>query len=405
MKGYKVRTLVRRARYSIVRWRHRPPSNVRAATHPPGYHWFGYYDMPCWDPSGRYLLSLSVDFQDRPPTAADVATIIMTDTKTGEHMCIATTRTFNWQQGCMLRWLDQDPPAILYNDREGDRLVTVKMNPFTGERRILGRANSDVSKAGDLALGLNFARIATTRPGYGYAGLPDPFAEELHPAQDGVFGIDLCKGEEWLAVSMQDVFDYLEHPESLQKTKMWFNHTLLNPSGTRFVFLVRWQTSAPSGWKTLMFSANPDGSNLKLVLRDGMVSHFDWRNDEELLVWTRINGHGDHFYLVNERTGAYEIVGPKYLTQDGHCSYSHNGRWILTDTYPDPKTLLRTLKVYIPDQDREVILGHFFSPPLFAGEIRCDLHPRWSPDDRRICFDSTHEGHRQVYVLDVPDLE
>jgi Tol biopolymer transport system component len=33
-----------------------------------------------------------------------------------------------------------------------------------------------------------------------------------------------------------------------------------------------------------------------------------------------------------------------------------------------------------------------------------DLHPRWSPDDRQICFDPVHEGHRRVYLMDVSSL-
>jgi Tol biopolymer transport system component len=153
-----------------------------------------------------------------------------------------------------------------------------------------------------------------------------------------------------------------------------------------------------------MFGANLDGSDLRLVLGDGLVSHYDWRNDQEILAWTRIDGHGDHFYRVNERTGAHEIVGEELLTQDGHCSYSHNGRWILTDTYPHRETFERDLKIYIPDENRQVIVGRYLSPPPFTGEIRCDLHPRWSPDDTRICFDSVHEGERQIYVIDTPEL-
>ena len=30
-----------------------------------------------------------------------------------------------------------------------------------------------------------------------------------------------------------------------------------------------------------MFTAGRDGSDLRLVLQDGMVSHFDWRNDRK----------------------------------------------------------------------------------------------------------------------------
>ena len=378
---------------------------VRQVTCEPLYHWFGYYDMPCWDGSQRRVLSLGLSFEDRPPGPNDEAIIGVSDLESGEYRAIGSTRAFNWQQGAMMHWLPTDPDrTIIYNDRQDGRFVSIALDVDSGQRRVLGRATSDVGIGGKLALGLNFARIAETRPGYGYAGLEDPYADQLHPADDGVYVLDLGSGESWLAVSMRDVFQYMGEPASMASSRMWFNHTLLNPSETRFVFLVRWRPTEGASWRTLMFGANPDGSDLRLALGDGMVSHFDWRNDREVLAWTRIGGKGDHFYLVDENTRDHAIVGGSLLAQDGHCSYSHNGRWILTDTYPDPETFARTLKIYLPDEDREVIVGRYLSPPPFVGEIRCDLHPRWSRDDRWICFDSVHDGHRQVYVVPTPDL-
>ena len=60
--------------------------------------------------------------------------------------------------------------------------------------------------------------------------------------------------------------------------------------------------------------------------------------------------------------------------------------------------------VYDTRNDQVTVLGRFLAPEAFDGEIRCDLHPRWSPDDRQICFDSVHEGHRRVYLMDVSSL-
>ena len=37
-------------------------------------------------------------------------------------------------------------------------------------------------------------------------------------------------------------------------------------------------------------------------------------------------------------------------------------------------------------------------------ELRCDLHPRWSRGNTMVCFDSTHELSRQIYVVDVKEL-
>lgn len=55
-------------------------------------------------------------------------------------------------------------------------------------------------------------------------------------------------------------------------------------------------------------------------------------------------------------------------------------------------------------KELRVDLGRYHSPLPFRGEIRCDLHPRWSRDERQVCFDSIHEGSRQVYVMDVSEV-
>ncbi|MBC8103648.1 MAG: hypothetical protein H7Z41_13810 [Cytophagales bacterium] len=86
---------------------------------------------------------------------------------------------------------------------------------------------------------------------------------------------------------------------------------------------------------------------------------------------------------------------------DRHCSYSPDRRWILTDTYPDTGGF-RTRLLFDPAKEQRIDIGRFHGPTPPGGEIRCDLHPRWSRDGRQVCIDSIHEnGRRQVYVLDV----
>jgi Tol biopolymer transport system component len=74
---------------------------------------------------------------------------------------------------------------------------------------------------------------------------------------------------------------------------------------------------------------------------------------------------------------------------------------VITDTYPDRNDKKRTLMLYHPGENRRVDIGRFLAPPPYEGDIRCDLHPRWSRDGRQVCFDSVHQGTRQMYVADV----
>jgi len=49
-------------------------------------------------------------------------------------------------------------------------------------------------------------------------------------------------------------------------------------------------------------------------------------------------------------------------------------------------------------------LAEFPSEAVFTGDIRCDLHPRWSPDGRTVTVDAVFKGDRQIYVLDVSGI-
>ena len=109
------------------------------------------------------------------------------------------------------------------------------------------------------------------------------------------------------------------------------------------------------------------------------------------------------YALLTDRTQDVDIVGEGVLTCDGHCSWSPDRRWVLTDTYPDAENI-RTLILYHPETATRVDIGRFYSPPDLKGPIRCDLHPRWSRDGKQVCIDSAHEDTRQMYVLDVEHI-
>ena len=89
------------------------------------------------------------------------------------------------------------------------------------------------------------------------------------------------------------------------------------------------------------------------------------------------------------------------LPSDGHCSFSPDRKLLLTDSYPD-RNDQRELVVYDAQKDARYSLGKFYSPPLLH-PTRCDLHPRWSQDGRRISVDSFHEQFRGTYVIDRPE--
>ena len=373
---------------------------ARALTRGPQHHFFGYYDKYPWNKSGRYLLGLETSFMDRPPAPEDRALIGLIDLEgDAAWRPLAETRAWNWQQGTMLQWLGSDPErSIVYNIRQDDGFAGVIQDVHTGEKRLLPRPVYALSRDGKQAVSVNFARIHQTRPGYGYAGLPDPWEDELHPAADGIYRMDLESGEHDLIVSLDQIVRIRPTP-SMQGAKHWFNHLQFNTDGSRFLFLHRWVAEDGSR-RTRLFTAAPDGSDICCVAEDDLVSHFDWCNQRQILAWARQREIGDYYFLFTDQSDQVEVVGEGVLTEDGHCSYGPDGQWLLTDTYPDQESE-RTLILFRVTDGRRFDVGRFYALPEVTGEIRCDLHPRWSRDGRQICFDSVHEGTRQIYVMDV----
>jgi hypothetical protein len=108
----------------------------------------------------------------------------------------------------------------------------------------------------------------------------------------------------------------------------------------------------------------------------------------------------DSYMLFRDAEGAQPDVFAKgELTTDGHCTWSRDGRWVLTDGYPDGG--FQPLLVFDSASGRCVRVGRYRSPRRFDGPVRVDLHPRFSRDGRWVCIDSAMDDRRAMYAVDV----
>ncbi|MEZ4637226.1 MAG: hypothetical protein R2873_28460 [Caldilineaceae bacterium] len=380
------------------------PCPVERITNAPFRHFFGYYEKTPWDAAGSRLLGMRVTFQHRPPTARDTAQIGFIDTTDGNRWRpLAETAAWCWQQSCMLQWLGSDPAhTIIFNTSEDDHFVAVILDVETGAHSVLPHPVYAVDNQGRYAMSLNFARLDRTRPGYGYKGVDDPTVGQNAPDDDGVYHIDLRTGKHKLVISLAQLAALRPH-DTMRDAEHWVNHLQCSRSGQRFAMLHRWRQPGQRGWYTRLLTADPQGNDIAILADEGYVSHYDWRGDDAILAWARHNDER-HYHLYTDGGEHVRSVGAGVLTVDGHCSYSPDGRWILTDTYPDPETSARTLILYRPDTYQRIDIGQFYAPPELNGEIRCDLHPRWNRDGTAICIDSAHEETRQMYVIDVAEV-
>ncbi len=379
-----------------------PP--VRAITQGPTFHWFGYYDKLEFDPSSRYVLGMEAGFEHRSPTADDVIKVGMVDLQDGDRWIeLGETRAWCWQQGCMLQWLPGSASEVIWNDREGDHFVSQILDVTTRKRRTLPGPVYAISPDAGTAISTDFRRLADERPGYGYAGVPDPNKDVLVPVDSGIWTMNLKSGETRLLFSTADAVKLPWPQGSWEGAKHRFNHLLYSPDGKRFCFLHRWKPPGAKAHTTRMITMNADGSEPYVLIAPPMASHFIWRDPTHILCFARQASNGDRFYLYEDRTEKVEVVAPTLMTVDGHCTYLPGNQWILCDTYPDGQRLQHPYLYHVPSGKRHA-LGHFLSPREYANEWRCDNHPRFSPDGRKVVIDSPHAGGRQLHLIDISGI-
>lgn len=378
---------------------------VRTITRGPKFHWFGYYDKWEFDPSDRYVLGMEVDVEHRSPRPQDEIRVGMVDLQDDDRWIeLGKTTAWCWQQGCMLQWRPGSQHEVLWNDREDGRYVCRILNVESGELRTVHHPIYAVSPDGRWAVTADFRRINDMRPGYGYAGIADPWADQLAPDESGIWRVDLDSGETELVVSLADVAA-VPYEKDISAAKHYFNHLLVAPDGERFEFLHRWREPGSRSFTTRMMTAAADGSDMRVIDPSGKTSHFIWRDPRQILAWSWHPSHGNAFYLFEDAVdGSVEPVGPDVMTRNGHCTYLPGNEWILNDTYPDAQ---RRQEVYLYHvaSERRVVLGRFYLPSQYTGEWRCDTHPRFSRDGTKVVIDSPHTGAgRQLHLLDISDI-
>jgi Tol biopolymer transport system component len=290
---------------------------------------------------------------------------------------------------------------VIYNDFHDGRLVSLIKNVCTGNVRVVDKPVYDVTSDGRVALSLNFERLHAVRPGYGYDRGLGCKQFERFPNNDGIWKVNLETGASELILTL-DRISQDDGSVGEEVSAAHFNHIMVNPSGTRFMFLYRYKRRKTE--YTRLYTTNMDGSDLICLTKNSSISHATWKNDEEILVWARHKSFGEHYYLFRDKSDHIKIVGEGILLEDGHPSYSPCGRYLLTDTYNN-RARQRRLLIYDTKEEKVYCLGAFYSPFRYSGPIRCDLHPRWKRDGTQICIDSAFEGSRQVYIIDKPLLQ
>lgn len=368
---------------------------------------FGFHDKCPWSLDQRMLLAHRYSIPLRMPKPDDTIEVgYFSGRDFKVFTSLGVTSAWNWHQGSMLQWLGESN-NIVFNDFDGSHHIARIVNKKGENLGTLTMPVAAVSPNGKMALSYNFARLSTVPQAYGYANGEDSEHDKLIPSKDGLYLIDVSTGNVRNLFSIHDVAK-IEPEPSMEGAFHYLTHCQFSPSGERFKFFHRWVHNRNFQW-TRMISSDLKGNDVFVFPTSGMVSHVAWRDDNHILAYARTKKFGDKYYLFTDKTDEYSIIGKESFNSDGHPSFSKDGRWIITDTYPD-RFRMRYLVLYDTKEKKRYNLARLYSPSIYSGDkfedlYMCDLHPRWSRDDTMVCFDSAHMGKRALCTITLGEME
>lgn len=357
------------------------------------HYFFGYYDLQPFDKDCRRHLAHRTTFVDRVPDAGDPVELGYITLADRVFHKLAESHAWNFQQGALLQWFDDD--HIIYNDFRDGRYCSVIKAVATGSERLICAPLAHLSADRKWGLSINFPRVWDFRPGYGYCNTRDPYRDVNVPEEDGVFLVDLEKNTSRLILNYRQLAQaFPEHP--FCDMKLVVNHITFNPSADRFLFLLRNFPEPGKRWGTVLATADRDGGNLRKLTNYQVNSHYHWKDDRTIMIWSHLDGRG--IYFIDDVTGQRQLLDVAITQRDIHCLYSPDHTCFIGDGYWDQDSC-RSIYLYDFPTGQSKRLLRIYSQPNTVTDIRCDLHNRFNRDGTLVSFDSWHSGRREILLF------
>ncbi|MFC1652942.1 hypothetical protein ACFL3F_04395, partial [Planctomycetota bacterium] len=351
------------------------------------HHFFGYIGQCLtipWNADGRYILGLEIDRIDRLPTPPEFATVMLLDTE-DDNRIIRLDKCFAWnpQQGTMFYWNPLKPKTqFFFNDRDikTGKVFTVlydiekkkRVREYRFEDTPLG--NGGVAADGSAFLAINYGRLARLRLVTGYPEALDWSQDEIAPANDGIFVVDIKTGKKRLLVSYRQLEEKIKQRNpDFEHSGLFINHTLWNRQGNRVYFFARagWDDKSKGKRTNIPFTINIDGSHLQLHEKH-IGGHPEWA-EETVLIGREKNKQ--ILYDMETKTVVGQIGTPEmFPNPEGDISLSPDGNWFVNGYKKNNKNYYAVYR----RSDGAFVRSEGIDKGQYSGNIRIDAAPRWN---------------------------
>jgi len=309
----------------------------------------------------------------------------------------------------MLYWNPQAPETqFFFNDRDPDtgKVFCVLFDISQGEhgRRVREYrfadtpiGNSGVAQQGGYFLGINYARMARLRPVTGYPGATDWTIGVDHPADDGVFKVDVNSGEKKLLVSFKQLADVIRpgRPDVDGKA-LFINHTLWNREGNRIFFFARADFGNRKTRINVPFTIRPDGKDLAM-LGQFIGGHPEWDSNNRM-----IGAIDDRQVIYDiDRQEVVDTLGSPEIFPNpgGDIALSPNGEWLCNGSDSGGKNYY----VFLRRSDGFHLRSEGFDRGEWtSGDLRTDAAPCWNREGNEVLFTALAQDPaktRQLFMI------
>jgi hypothetical protein len=306
------------------------------------------------------------------------------------HRRLAAVSGSETHSGARVQWVDDD--TVAWCEGGPGSLRTVMLSLHDGARRqIDGALRMENPRVGGDPLGL------TCR--HDFAPIADPYDDCVHL-------MDLAAGTHRALFTLGQAMRL--HPRGTQFPGcelLTFMHTKWSGDGERFFVMASngHRVAGRPECKAVhaVFVADADGSNLRYVTEE--YHHPMWGADADtgkpLICYfeRRADGGGQDLMAFDPADGRRRRLVERMLGK--HACVTRGGDRIVTDVIHWPQKHHGAIMVYRPGHDEPDVAVRLRQDDF--SQRGCHQHPTWSRDERRVYFNTSEDGRRGVWAVDL----
>lgn len=298
------------------------------------------------------------------------------------------TEAWSWQLGSNLQWHPKNN-RIFFNKKINKRYITKQIDLNSKKTKLLNFSIYNICPNGKYFLIADFIKIGKLRKGYGF---------ETNKLQKS---LNLKKSKLEIVTNKKNKKILYLFDESKQKNVVgcYINHQTFSPDGSKIAYF--YTVLKKNNQRQIFFyyyCLKKRKNFLVKISKSKLISHYCWKNNNEILFTMKQNIKYYSYVLYNIKFDDFKILNSE-LNKDGHPMFNpKNNDLFVSDTYPN---LFGFQKLFIFSVRKKKIIWkkYFYSPYKYKGIMRCDLHPRWSNDGKKIMVDFVSNGNRSIGIF------